>query len=61
MWYKGKEYYNVNKWVGIFNRDYQENYGKVNAHMLHQLFGHYKIPKLTNKKRYYNILSSQFS
>lgn len=58
MWYKRKEYYSVNKWVGIFNRDYKDKGIKVNAHDIHQLFGYYKIPKLTNKKRYYNILSS---
>lgn len=46
MWYKGKEYYSVNKWVGIFNRDYKDKGIKVNAHDIHQLFGYYKIPKL---------------
>lgn len=24
MWIRGKEYYSVNKWVGILNRDYAE-------------------------------------
>ncbi len=46
MWYKGKEYYGVNKWVGIFNRDYKDKGIKVNANDIHQLFGYYKIPKL---------------
>lgn len=49
MWYNKKEYYNVNKWVSIFNKDYQDKGVKVNAHDLHQLFGYYKIPKLTSK------------
>lgn len=50
MWGKDKkEYYNINKWVGIFNRDYQNKGIKVTAHDLHQLFGYYKIPKLTSK------------
>lgn len=49
MWYNKKEYYNINKWVGIFNRDYQNKGIKVNSHDLHQLFGYYKIPKLTSK------------
>ena len=49
MWYKEKEYFNVNKWVGVFNRDYSDKGIKVNAHDLHQLFGYYKIPKLISK------------
>jgi hypothetical protein len=52
MWGKDKkEYYGVNKWVGIFNEDYKEKGIKVNAHILHQLFGYYKIPsKRFNEK-----------
>ena len=50
MWYKQKEYYSINKWVGIFNKDYKNLGIKVKANELHQLFAHYGIPKLTLNK-----------
>lgn len=46
MLYKGKEYYGVNKWVGIFNRDYKDKGIRVKAHNLHQLFRYYGIPQM---------------
>ena len=43
MWLRGKEYYSVNKWVGILNRDYAEMGIKVDAHDVHVLFNHFGI------------------
>ncbi len=53
MWYyKGKKYFNVNEWVGIFNRDYAEQNIRVKARDIHQLFHHYGLkPIKTNVNR----------
>lgn len=44
MWIKGKEYFNVNKWASIFNRDYGDKGIKVSPRDIHTLFQHFKIP-----------------
>lgn len=52
LYYKGKKYFNVNEWVGIFNRDYIGQNIHVKARDIHQLFHHYGLkPIKTNGKR----------
>lgn len=52
LYYKGKKYFNVNEWVGIFNRDYVVQNIRVKARDIHQLFHHYGLkPIKTNGKR----------
>lgn len=51
MFYKKKEYYSVNKWVGIFNKNYKDMGIKVDSHILHHLFNYYKIPHINVNKK----------
>ena len=46
MWIKGKEYFNVNKWASIFNRDYGDKGVNVTPRDIHTLFQYYKIPMI---------------
>lgn len=46
MWIKGKEYFNVNKWTSIFNRDYKDKGIKISPSDIHILFNHFKIPMI---------------
>lgn len=48
MWINGKEYYNVNKWVGIFNKDYKESGFRVNSRDIHELFKYFHIPSVNH-------------
>lgn len=50
MWYKDKEYYSINRWVGIFNKQYKEKGIKVNSHILHHLFNYYDVPHINVNK-----------
>lgn len=51
MFYKGKEYYSINKWIGIFNKNYKDIGIKVNSHILHHLFNHYNIPHINANEK----------
>lgn len=52
----GKEYFSVNKWVGIINRNYSDFNIKFKANDVHHLFHHFRIEPITNKGiKYYSV------
>ena len=52
----GKEYFSVNKWVGIINRNYSDFNIKFKANDVHHLFHYFRIEPITNKGiKYYSV------
>ena len=49
MFFKGKEYYNVAKWVSILNDAYKDHDIKLNKHLVHVLLNHCNVEKQTLK------------
>jgi hypothetical protein len=52
----GKEYFSVNKWVGIINKNYSAFNIKFKANDVHHLFHHFRIEPIENKGiKYYSV------
>ncbi len=52
----GKEYFSVNKWVGIINKNYSAFNIKFKANDVHHLFHYFRIEPIENKGiKYYSV------
>ena len=52
----GKEYFSVNKWIGIINRNYSDFNIKFKANDVHHLFHYFRVEPIENKGiKYYSV------